>query len=210
MEIQYFGGNCVRLSTRKATVVVDDNLANLGQKSVTKAGDIALVTNSILKVADKDVKIMIDMPGEYEVSHVSVQGIAARAHMDEDDKAKTATIFKIMAEDVKVAVLGHVYPELNDDQLEALGSVDVLLVPVGGNGYTLDSVGALKLIKKIEPKIVIPTHYADKALKYEVPQQELSEALKGLSMELKETVPKLKLKPGELVETTQLIVLERQ
>jgi L-ascorbate metabolism protein UlaG (beta-lactamase superfamily) len=83
------------------------------------------------------------------------------------------------------------------------------VVPVGGNGYTVDPIGALKLIKEIEPKLVIPTHYADKALKYPVPQQELSVALKELAMEPKETVAKLKLKPTELTDVTQLIILEK-
>ena len=87
--------------------------------------------------------------------------------------------------------------------------VDVLVVPVGGNGYTVDPVGALKLIKAIEPKLVVPTHYADKALKYPVPQQDLAAALKELAMETKETVAKLKLKPAELTDVTQLIVLEK-
>jgi L-ascorbate metabolism protein UlaG (beta-lactamase superfamily) len=88
--------------------------------------------------------------------------------------------------------------------------VDVLVVPVGGNGYTLDPIGAAKVIKKIEPKLIIPVHYEDKGIKYEVPQVPLEEALKVLAVEPKETVAKLKLKSTELSETTQLIVLERQ
>ncbi len=108
-------------------------------------------------------------------------------------------------------MLGHVYPELNDAQLEALGKVDILIVPVGGFGYTLDGVGALTLIKEIEPKIIIPTHYADKNVNYEVPQATLEEALKNMAMEPKETIPRLKLKPGEVLgESNQLIVLEKQ
>jgi len=204
MEIQFYGANCVRLTTKKAAVVIDDN-----EGTVAKAGDIALFTGAhgIPKAA---VKVIIEQPGEYEVSDTSIQGIAARGHMDEPGGIST-TMFKIIGEDVRVAVLGHVYPELNDDQLEALGTVDVLIVPVGGSGYTLDAVGALKIIKKIEPKIIIPTHYADKGVKYEVPQASLKDVLKELSMEPKETVPKLKLKGGELLgESNQLIILERQ
>jgi len=83
-----------------------------------------------------------------------------------------------------------------------------MFVPVGGHGYTLDAVGALKLIKKIEPKLVIPTHYDDKALTFSVPQQSLEEAIKALGMEPKETVAKLKLKQSEMSDVTQLIVLE--
>ncbi len=208
MEIQFYGANCVSLATKKATITVDDNLVSLGLKNITKNGDIALFTGkqSDLKT---DPKIIISQPGEYEVSDTSVQGIPARAHMDEANK-KTATIFKIIADDFRVAVLGHIYPELSDIQLEALGTIDILIVPVGGNGYTLDGIGALKLIKKIEPKVIIPTHYEDKAINYEVPQQPLGEALKNLAMEPGEPLPKLKLKSGELPETTQLIILERQ
>lgn len=208
MEIQFYGANCVRLNTKKASIVIDDNLAELGQKSITKAGDIVLQTMAMDKTT-AEPKIVINIPGEYEVSNTSIQGVAARSHMDEDGK-KSATMFKVIADEVRVVVTGHVYPELSDEQLEALGTVDVLIIPVGGNGYTLDSIGALKLIKKIEPKIIIPTHYDDKDLKYEVPQQPLDEAIKGLAMEPKETVPKLKVKAGELGETTQLIVLEKQ
>ncbi len=204
MEIQFYGANCVRLVTKKSAVTVDDQTG-----SIAKNGDIALFTGAH-GAPKADVKIIIDQPGEYEVSDTSIQGISARAHLDDAD-GQSATMFKIIGEDVRVAVLGHIYPELSDEQLEALGTTDVLIVPVGGSGYTLDAIGALKLIKKIEPKIIIPTHYADKSVAYEVPQAALEDALKELSMEPKETVSKLKLKASELLgEGSQLIVLEKQ
>lgn len=208
MELQYFGANCLRLNVKKASLVIDDNLEDLGAKSVTKNGDIVLFTGPH-GAPPSGAKLVIDHPGEYEVSEISIQGIAARAHTDEEG-AKTVTIFKVVGDDIRLVVTGHIFPELNDDQLEAIGSIDVLVIPVGGNGYTLDAVGALKIIKKIEPKIVIPTHYADNTLNYPVPQQDLLTALKELSMEPKETVAKLKLKVNELAETTELIVLEHQ
>lgn len=207
MELQYFGANCIKVVTKRATLVIDDNLADLGLKSVTKTGDISLYTG--LHAAPlSGAALVIDYPGEYEVSDISLQGVAARSHTDTAGQV-SATIFRIVADDMRVAVVGHIYPELNDDQLEAMGTIDLLIIPVGGNGYTLDGIGALNIIKKIEPKIVIPTHYADKTIKYPVLQQELEDALKGLAMEPKETVTKLKLKPIELTDTTQLIVLER-
>lgn len=208
MELQYFGANCLRLNVKKASLVIDDNLEDLGAKPVTKNGDIALFSGPHGTPA-AETKLVIDHPGEYEVSEVSIQGIAARAHTDEEG-AKTATIFKVVGDDIRLVVTGHIFPELSDDQLEAIGSVDVLVIPVGGNGYTLDAIGALKIMKKIEPRIIIPTHYADTSLNYPVPQQELETALKELAMEPKETVPKLKLKANDIGETTELIVLERQ
>lgn len=207
MEIQYFGGNCVRISTKKAAIVIDDNLADLGQKSITKSGDIALFTSEHANV--DQAKITLSQPGEYEVSDTSIQGIPARSHMDEAG-THSATMFKIIADDMRIAVVGHIYPELNEKQLEEFSTVDILIIPVGGNGYTLDGVGALKIIKEIEPKVIIPTHFEEKGLNFEVPQQPLSEALKGLAMEPKDTVAKFKAKAGELSDLTELIVLERQ
>ena len=208
MELQYYGANCVRITTKNADIIVDDNLADLGLKTVTKANDIELITQ--YKPEQKSSGgLLINQPGEYEVSKVSIQGVEARGHMDEEGQ-QSATIYKLTTPEVRVAIVGHIYPDLDDNQLERIGTVDVLIVPVGGNGFTLDAVGALKVIKKIEPKIIVPVHYADKAVKYEVPQADLSEALKDMSMEVHETVPKLKLKSSDLPEAAQVVVVERQ
>jgi len=206
MDIQFHGANCISFTHKGQRIVIDDNLADLGAKAITKPDDVALFTSAHGK-AD-GARLTFDGPGEFEVSDISIIGLAARAHIDEADK-KNATIFKLVTSEISVVVTGHIYPELSDAQLEALGIVDVLFVPVGGSGYTLDPIGALKLIKEIEPKLVIPTHYDDKALKFPVPQQELSVALKELGMEPKETVSKLKLKPHELSDITQLTILEK-
>jgi L-ascorbate metabolism protein UlaG (beta-lactamase superfamily) len=207
MDIQSYGANCITFASKQARIVIDDNLEDLGAKSVTKAGDIALFTG-VHPSPPQGVKIMIDSPGEYEVSGVSVHGIAARAHMDEEGQ-KNTTMYKIVIDELRILVTGHIYPELSDSQLESIGMVDVILVPTGGNGYTLDPIGALKIIKKVEPKLVIPTHYDTKGLAYPVPQQSLEEVLKALAMEPKETTAKLKLKQADLAETMQLIVVEK-
>lgn len=207
MELQFYGANCLVFSAKGVRVVVDDNLADLGAKSIIKPGDIVLYTAAHGEPGI-EVKLVIDRPGEYEVSDVSVYAIPARSHMDEEG-SHTATMFKLHTKDLNIFIPGHIYPELSDDQLEAIGMVDVMCIPVGGNGYTLDPVGALRIIKKIEPKVIIPTHYEAAGLNYPVPQQSLSQALTGLSMEPKETVGKLKLKTSELGDVTELIVLER-
>jgi L-ascorbate metabolism protein UlaG (beta-lactamase superfamily) len=207
MDIQFHGANCVTLASRQARLVIDDNLKDLGAKGVTKTGDIVLFTQAHGEPANEP-KIVIDQPGEYEVSGVSIYGIAAQSHLDADGQ-KNATIYKLVTEDLRILIVGHVYPELSEAQLESIGMVDVMVIPTGGNGYTLDPVGALKLIKKVEPKLVIPTHYEDNALNFAVPQQPLDEAIKVFAMEVKEPVAKLKLKSSELSEVLTLAPLER-
>lgn len=206
MDLQFYGANCVTLTYKGQRVVIDDNLAELGAKGIIKADDVALFSHR--HEAEQPARLVLDGPGEYEVADISIIGLGAQAHT-EPKGDKSATMFKMVMGDVSVLVSGHIYPELSEAQLEDIGMVDVLVVPVGGNGYTVDPVGALKLIKDIEPKLVIPTHYADKGLNFPIPQQDLSQALKELGMEPKETISKLRIKPGELSDVTQLIVLER-
>jgi L-ascorbate metabolism protein UlaG (beta-lactamase superfamily) len=207
MDVQFYGANCVVLTGKNARLVIDDNLVELGAKTVAKEGDIALFTGAHVDPTHP-AKIVIDQPGEYEVSGVSLYGIAARAHMDEEGK-KTATMYKIVWEDLNILVTGHIYPELSDAQLETIGMIDVMIVPVGGNGYTMDGIGALKIVKKVEPKLTIPTHYDDSKLTFPVPQQPLEQAVKALAMEPKEPVAKLRIKAAELTDVAQLVVLER-
>jgi len=206
MELQYHGANCISILTKKLRVVIDDNLSQVGLKSIIKPEDVTIYTNT--QDNYQDSRLVISDPGEYEVSEVSVFGIPARSHMDEKGQ-ESATIFKIQYEDIRVGVVGHIHPDISEEYIEELGAVDILVVPVGGNGYTLDGIGALSVIKKFDPKVVIPTHYADSKITYPVPQQDLAEALKGLSMEPKDTLSKFKPKSSDLIDGLSLVVLER-
>ncbi len=207
MDLQFYGANCLVINYKNTRMVVDDNLQSLGKKTILKTGDVALFTTQHDQKIEKEVKILIDCPGDYEVDDISIKGIQARSHMDEKGK-ENAVIYRISAAEINLVVIGHIYPEISEDLIEAIGMCDVLVVPVGGNGYTLDPQGALKVVKEIEPKLVVPTHYDDKSLNFEVPQTTLAEALKEMGMEPRETVAKLKIKPLDLSDVTQMVVLE--
>ncbi len=206
MEITYYGANCVRITNKKVSIVIDDNLEDVGLKSVTQADDIAVFTQHEHKPTG--AKFTIDNPGEYEISEVSVQGIAAQKHVDSD--GKNAIIYSLIIGDLTFGVLGHINPSLTDEQLEALGLIDVLFVPIGGNGFTIDSTGAVQVIKKIEPKLVVPTHFADSKISYEVPQAELDKFLHEVGAADTKPVDNLKLKKADLQDKTEVIVLNRQ
>ena len=207
MDIQFYGANCVSFNFKSTRIVVDDNLQSLGKKSVLKNEDVALFTAEADEKTPLKARLVLDVPGEYEVADISIIGIPARSHTDEAGMHNT-TMYKITANDVSILVTGHISSELSESQLESIGMVDVLIIPVGGHGYTLDPQGALNVIKEIEPKLVIPTNYDASGIKYPVPQLALSEALKELGMEPKETVSKLKLRSADLSDVTQLVVLE--
>ena len=210
MELTYHGANCIVINNKKARLVIDDNLVKLGLKDVKKVGDILLFTDRAASedINDKKVKFVVNSPGEYEISNVLIRGIPARSHVDKE--GKNSIMYRVIMSDTRIVVLGNIYPELSDSQLEDIGTVDILCVPVGGNGYTLDGVGAISLVRKIEPKIVIPVHYADSAIKYPVSQTNLETAIKAMSMEISDTQESIKAKGLETIANTRLIVLKRQ
>jgi L-ascorbate metabolism protein UlaG (beta-lactamase superfamily) len=207
MEIKFFGANCIKLQTKKASVVIDDNLAFLGQKSVTKDSDLSIYTSKQDETKIPKSVFYVDRPGEYEVLNVSIKGIAAQAHLDGPEK-KSAVMYRLVINDYKIGVIGHIYSEISDEQLESLGMIDVLFIPVGGNGFTLDAQGALKIIKKIGPSTVVPTHYKDQKIKYEVPQDSIDDVRKVFSMEPAEELEVYTLKGREFAEGTKLVILK--
>lgn len=208
MDIEYKGGNCLIISTKKTTVAVDSKLSALGLKDIVPKDGFVVSTQDDLRPATEPSVVVIDQPGEYEVSHVSTTGIAAERMIDHDG-SRASTIYRLRAGDVTMAILGHVQVPLSEQQLEAIGVVDIAVIPVGGNGYTLDAKQAVAAVKQLDPKVVIPTHYADPALKYEVPQNELAEFVSELSAPQHETVSKYKIKNGVLPDVLTLMEITR-
>jgi L-ascorbate metabolism protein UlaG (beta-lactamase superfamily) len=192
-EIEYKGGNTVVLSTKKGSIVVDPKTSIVGLKDTAPKGSIELATEARFALNSPDAKLYIEGPGEYGVSAFDIRGVAAQRHLDSADLPFATTMYRVEAHDIRVAVLGNIYEKLTDAQLEELGVIDILIIPVGGGGYTLDATAASHITRSIDPKIVIPIHYADSALKYEVPQDTVETFVKELGAPVEE-VAKLKLK----------------
>jgi|JI10StandDraft_1071094.scaffolds.fasta_scaffold227319_3 L-ascorbate metabolism protein UlaG (beta-lactamase superfamily) len=207
MEITYRGGNCVEIAVKKETVVIDGGLSALGLKdSIAKEG-VYIATQTGFNPSKVDDSLRIEGPGEYEVRGVSIKGIASQRMIELNDDKK-ATIYRLVIDGVSFAIVGHVRVPLTDDELEKIGVVDIAIVPVGGGGYTLDGHQAMKVVKQLEPKVVIPTHYADSAVHYEVPQNGLDEFIKELGAE-HEKVTSYKVKGAVLPAQLTLVEIER-
>jgi len=205
-EIEYKGGNTLIISTKKATIVTDPKLSLLGLKDIAIKDSVELATEERFATNGQDAKLLIEGPGEYGVGDFDILGIPAQRHLDSEADQKKSTIYRIEIGDVRVALIGNIYEKLTDDELEEIGVIDIVILPVGGNGYTLDATGATGLVGKIDPKLVIPVHYADSALKYEVAQDSLDTFVKELGAPV-ETVAKYKSK-GVSSLPASLTVLE--
>jgi L-ascorbate metabolism protein UlaG (beta-lactamase superfamily) len=193
-DIAYKGGNGVVIATRKSTVVVDPKLSVIGLKDQPVKDVIELATEPRFAVGGDSAQLSIEGPGDYEFGDFSIKGVSATRHIDTEKDERVATIYRLEVGDLRIALLGNIAPALSDEQLEALGVVDIVILPVGGGGLTLDATSAASLVRKIDPKVVIPTHYADGALKYEMPQEPLETFVKELGSPVEAVGAKYKLK----------------
>jgi L-ascorbate metabolism protein UlaG (beta-lactamase superfamily) len=208
MEIEYKGATALTIKTNGAMVVIDPKLESFGLKNTKTSDAIEVVTDKRFAIDSDSEKLLISGPGEYEVSDISIKGVAAKRHIDGD--GKNSTMYRIVVGGYRIAVIGNISENLSEDQLEELGIIDIAIVPVGGGGYTLDAHGAAKVVKALDPKVIIPVNYADKGIKYEVPQAELEPFIKELGAVQHNTAEKLKLKAGGiLAETLSLLELKR-
>ena len=204
-DIEYKGGNGVVIATKKTTIVVDPKLSVVGLKDLSVKDAVEVATEPRFATNGKDARLVIEGPGEYEIGDFSIRGVSAVRHLDTPDTEPIATIYRIEMGDIRIALLGNIASKLEEDQLEALGVVDILILPVGGSGYTLDATAAAALVRNIDPKVVIPVHYADSTLKYEVPQDTLETFTKELAAPV-ESVAKYKVKSSSVLPVTLTIV----
>lgn len=214
MEIEFYGGNCFRLKTKESLIVIDDNLVSLGSKSIVKKDSNTTVMFTNKHLVSEDVigaaRLVLDGPGEYEVGDVSVKGMQVRGHLDEEGQ-ESATVFQFTYANSTVTVLGHIHPNVSDPLLEMAGGTDVLIIPVGGNGYTLDAVGAVSLIKKIEPDVVIPSQFDTEELNFEIPAAPIDDFIRISGLSANDPIDSYKLGKTDVLDgvaQTALVVLK--
>lgn len=192
-EVEYKGANGVVISSKKASIAVDPKLSIVGLKDLPVKDAVELATEVRFALNSPDALLNIEGPGEYGVADFDIRGIAAQRHLDTENDPKVSTIYRIETGDIRAAVVGNIYEKITETQLEEIGIIDVLIIPIGGGGYTLDATGASTIVRQIEPKVVVPVHYADDAITYEVPQSDFETFAKELGAPVEE-VSKLKLK----------------
>lgn len=209
-DIEYKGGNSVIITTKEKQLLIDPNVESYGLKVGKYKNAVQLATDSqfLLPSAEGDL-LQLEGPGEYEVGPFSVQAIAAKRHTDGDTAEQNSTIYHVDIGDMRLGVIGNVDHQLSEEQLELIGVVDILILPVGGGGYTLDATDAARIVREIEPRVVIPVHYADTGVNYPVPQESVDIFVKELGAAL-ETTPKLKLKSSaNIPQVLTIYQLER-
>lgn len=202
MVITHHGGQCFKVTFGDLTLAFDPIAKNATLPPVRFGADIALVsrdhrdTNGVGEVSYGDkTPFAITGPGEYEMSGAVVQGFLSESRYGLSGREEKAvnTIYVVELEEITLVHLGALSStELSPEARESIDEIDVLFVPIGGDGV-LTPAKAHELAVSLEPKIIIPMHWSgmgeEKAL-----EAFLKEAGNG-----SEKVDKLTLKKKDLV-----------
>ena len=196
---------------KELKIVLDPFNESIGLKIPKTEARILLITHQHHDHSNKKAisgsPFLIEEPGEYEINGVYVQGIPAFHDNTQGKERGEVTIYLIETEDIRICHLGDFgQKELTPEQLDQIGDIDILIVPIGGI-YTIDAKGASKIISQIEPKLVIPMHYQIPKLKLKL--NSLEQFLKEMGSPAIEAQKKLKIKSSNLSkERTEIAVLE--
>jgi len=165
-DIQYLGHSCFRLRGRDGIVLCDPFDRSVGSDIGRPTAHIVTISHThpdhanLAAVRPMRERIFpIEGPGEYEVSGVMIAGVRTFHDKRKGAELGNNTVYVIHLDDVVFCHLGDLGHELTTHQLDEIGHVDVLFIPVGG-GETIGPGEAVSVINQIEPRIVIPMHYA--------------------------------------------------
>jgi hypothetical protein len=212
MNISWLGSGFVRLEYKNLSIAVNPYTeVETGVKPPRFKFDLAVLskledvaTNPYVKNVD-NTQFILAGDGEIEKNDVFILGFSMNQEGN-TPKAKNGNIFVIKGEDISLAYLGCL-PEgkLTSAMLDKIGTVDILLVPVG-DGDSLSESEAIEAINDLEPKIVIPINYALPNFKNKL--DSLDKFLKTYGKEPSIRDKKISIKKSNLPPETLLYILE--
>lgn len=215
MQIIWHGQCCFKITDKidrdEVTIITDPYDPEVGFRLPKLTPDICTVShdhpdhNNTAGLKNKP--FIIDKPGEYEISGVMINGISSYHDKQQGKEKGPNIIFKFEVNNMTIAHLGALGHILKPNQLEKLGIIDILLIPVGGY-TTINFKQAVEVINQIEPRIVIPMHYKVPSLTMEL--DSLDKFTKIMGIDKPEEMDKLKIdKKSMPSDETKIVVLNK-
>jgi L-ascorbate metabolism protein UlaG (beta-lactamase superfamily) len=175
MNISWIGHSCFKIEEKingnNITLTTDPFSKDIGLKPPGFESDIVSISHDHYDYNNsKSLRgnpFVVDSAGEFDVKGVIIEGVRSYHDDNKGSERGINIIFRFDFDNLSLIHLGDLGDILDNKQLEKLGGVDILFVPVGGK-YTLDAKKAVEVISQIEPRIVIPMHYKVKGLKVDI------------------------------------------
>jgi L-ascorbate metabolism protein UlaG (beta-lactamase superfamily) len=209
MEITWLGHSCFRLKGSRATVVTDPYSPGLGYSLGKPTARIVTISHehpghSYAEGVGGQPRV-VRRPGEYEISEVLIIGIDTFHDREGGKKRGKNIVYLMEIDEIAVCHLGDLGHVLTSEQVEDIGNVDVLLLPVGGVS-TINAPLAAEVVRQLEPKVVIPMHYKTPALNREL--EAVDRFLKEIGAKQVNSQPKLSVSKSNLPASSQVFLLD--
>ncbi|HEX7586805.1 MAG TPA: MBL fold metallo-hydrolase [Anaerolineae bacterium] len=209
MEIDWFGHACFRLHGKEGTVITDPYSKEIGLSFPRPRADIVTISHDhpghhYAQGVKGDPRV-IDGPGEYEIKNIFVTGIPTFHDKKAGKERGPNTVYVMDIDGLTICHLGDLGHVPTQPQAEALGNVNVLLVPVGGVS-TINAGEAAEIVSLLEPQVVIPMHFAHSDLKFKLDAS--AKFFKEMGIKASDAVPSYKLTRDSLPKETQVVLLE--
>ena len=208
MEITWYGHSCFRVTERSLPTIVADpyDHQKVGFKPLKIKGEITTISHDApghnFVKGVKGSQWELRGPGEYEIGGIFITGVAIK-----EAKQAGNMVFIYDYDGVAIGHLGDMQKVPTQTQVEAFGTVDVLMVPVGG-GNALNAAKAAEVIAMIEPGIVIPMHYKVTGSGSSLKLNPLRQFLQEMGLSSAKAEPSLKVTSTSIPEETKVVVLE--
>lgn len=211
LDITWYGHSCFRITERsRVTVVTDPYSEAVGLPAPTKLkGDIVTISHNspghnFVEVV-KGHEYVLEGPGEYEIGGVFIYGIPL--HYVDGEQAHHNVGYVIQYDGLTVVHLGDLAHVPDQATIQAMGEVNIALVPVGG-GNSLKASEAAEVISLIEPNYIVPMHYALPGLAVEL--EPVDKFLREMGVSKVQEEEYLRVTSGSMPEQPQVVVLTPQ
>jgi L-ascorbate metabolism protein UlaG (beta-lactamase superfamily) len=209
LDIDWYGHACFRIREKGVTVVTDPHPEDLGYGRPRIRADVVTVSHphpghSAVKGFRGSPRVL-SAPGEYEIGGAFITGVSTYHDAAGGSEQGRNVVFLLDFDGLTVCHLGDLGHSLAQELVEALGQVNVLLIPVGG-ANTLGGVLAAEVVSMIEPNIVVPMHYKTPLVSREL--EGVDRFLRAMGAGHVAPQESLRVRAGSLPEDTQVVLLD--
>jgi len=214
LDLTWLGHACFRLRGREVTILTDPyEGADWGYPPVATTANVVTISNDHPHHAGvsgiEGRPRVLRGPGEYEIGGALIWGVRTVQRKSDGQRMPKNTAFVIQLEELTVCHLGDLSDApLSPEELSRIKDADVLLVPVGGN-CTINATQAAAVVAQVEPKLIVPMHYATEETRGFLALDEIERFCKELGAT--ETTPRARLSvtPSSLPSEPTVVLLEK-
>lgn len=171
MKLTWFGHACFLIEHQNVRILTDPFDSSVGYKVPNVTVDIVTESHQHFDhnahhLLKGDFQVVKEA-GEYNFKSVKIKGVKTFHDESQGSKRGINIVFVFQFEGWKLAHLGDLGHVLSPQQVEQIGQVNVLLVPVGGT-FTIGPEEAKRVVEQLQPNVVVPMHYKTKYIRFDL------------------------------------------